>query len=170
MRHRGGRKRALAIRAPMKIAQKRNLRWSLDFDSGNFICGRRFRILCVVDDFSRECPALVADTSISGARVARELTTNIGQQVKPHMNVSDNGTELTSMAILRWSKERAWNCIARPLASQLRMLCESFNSKVRDECLTIGCSPRRPMHVRSRSNGSTIPTQRLCWTIRTVRC
>ena len=65
-------------------------RWSLDFVSDSFICGRRFRILCVVDDFSRECLALVADTSISGARVARELTTIIGQRGKPHMIVSDS--------------------------------------------------------------------------------
>ena len=106
VRRRGGRKRALGTRAPMTIPQGPNQRWSLDFVSDSFICGRRFRILCVVDDFSRECLALVADTSISGARVARELTTIIGQRGKPHMIVSDNGTELTSMAILRWSKER----------------------------------------------------------------
>ena len=106
VRRRSGRKRALGTRAPMTIPQGPNQRWSLDFVSDSFICGLRFRILCVVDDFSRECLALVADTSISGARVARELTAIIGQRGKPLMIVSDNGTELTSMAILRWSKER----------------------------------------------------------------
>ena len=106
VRRRGGRKRALGTRAPMTIPQGPNQRWSLDFVSECFVCGRRFRILCVVDDFSRECVGLIADTSISGARVARELTAIIGQRGKPHMIVSDNGTELTSMAILRWSKER----------------------------------------------------------------
>jgi len=64
------------------------------------------RILCVVDDFSRECLALVANTSISGARVTRELITIIGRRGKPLMIVSDNRTELTNMAILRWSNER----------------------------------------------------------------
>jgi putative transposase len=90
----------------MTIPQGPNLRLSLNFDSDSFVCGRRFRILCVVDDFSRECLALVADTSISGARVARELTTIIGRRGKPLMIVSANGIELTSMAILRWSKKR----------------------------------------------------------------
>jgi len=52
-----------------------NQRWSLDFDSDALMDGRRFRILCMVDDFSRECLGLVADTSLSGSRVARELDT-----------------------------------------------------------------------------------------------
>ena len=78
----------------------------MDFGSESFVCGRRFGILCVVDDFNRECVGLIADTSIWGARVARELTAIIGQRGKPHMIVSDNGTELASMAILRWSTER----------------------------------------------------------------
>jgi len=73
VRRRGGRKRALGIRAPMTMPQGPNQRWSLDFVSDAFACGRRFRILCVVDDFTRECLALVGDTSLSGARVAREL-------------------------------------------------------------------------------------------------
>ena len=61
VRRRGGLKRPLGTRAPMTIPQGPNQRWSLDFVSDSFICGRRFRILCVVDDFSRECLALVAD-------------------------------------------------------------------------------------------------------------
>jgi putative transposase len=80
---RGGRKRALGIRAPMRVPQGPNQRWSLYFVSDAFVCGRRFRILAVVDDFSRECLALVADTSLSGARVARELTALLGERGKP---------------------------------------------------------------------------------------
>lgn len=75
LRRRGGRKRALGTRAPMALPQGPNQRWSLDFVSDAFRCGRRFRILCVVDDFTRECLALVPDKSLSGARVARELVT-----------------------------------------------------------------------------------------------
>ena len=73
MRRRGSRKRALGTRAPMELAQAINQRWSLDFVSDTFADGRRFRILCIVDDFSRECLATVVDTSLSGVRVAREL-------------------------------------------------------------------------------------------------
>jgi putative transposase len=69
----------------------------------------------LVDDYSRECLALIADTSISGMRVARELDLAILERLaKPAMVVSDNGTELTSMAILRWSRDRdiEWHYIA----------------------------------------------------------
>ena len=105
VRRRGGRKRALGTRAPMTIPQGPNQRWSLDFVSDAFACGRRFRILCVVDDFTRECLALVADTSLSGARVARELDAVLAARGKPLTVVSDNGTELTSTSVLRWSQE-----------------------------------------------------------------
>jgi putative transposase len=107
VRRRGGRKRALGTRAPtMMMPQGPNQRWSLDFVSDAFACGRRFRILCVVDDFTRECLALVADTSLSGLRVARELDRVLAALGKPLTVVSDNGTELTSTSILRWSQER----------------------------------------------------------------
>ena len=91
----------------MAIPQGANQRWSLDFLSDAFADGRRFRILAVVDDFTRECLALVADTSLSGLRVVRELDALIIARGRPAMIVSDNGTELTSMAILRWSQETA---------------------------------------------------------------
>jgi len=106
VRRRGGRKRALGTRAPLALPQGPNQRWSLDFVADSFSDGRRFRILAVVDDFTRECLALVAGTPLSGARVARELDALIARRGKPRMVVSDNGTELTSMAILRWSQER----------------------------------------------------------------
>ena len=73
VRKRGGRKRAIGTRAPMTIPQGPNQRCSLDFVSDALADGRRFRILCVIDDFSRECVATVVDTSLSGHRVAREL-------------------------------------------------------------------------------------------------
>jgi putative transposase len=73
VRRRGGRKRALGTRAPMQLPQAINQRWSLDFVSDTLADGRRFRILCIVDDFSRECLATVVDTSLGGVRVVREL-------------------------------------------------------------------------------------------------
>jgi putative transposase len=136
VRRRGGRKRALGTRAPMTVPQEPNQRWSLDFVSDAFACGRRFRILAVVDDFSRECLALVPDTSLSGARVARELTILLGERGKPLLVVSDNGTEFTSSAMLRWSQERQveWHYIAPGKPTQ-NAFVESFNGRLRDECL-----------------------------------
>lgn len=136
VRRRGGRKRALGTRAPMVLPDGPNQRWSLDFVSDTLTCSRRFRILCVVDDYTRECLALVADTSLSGVRVARELTRLIGMRGKPHTVVSDNGTELTSSAILRWSQERRveWHYIA-PGKPMQNGFVESFNGRLRDECL-----------------------------------
>tara|TARA_B100000378_G_scaffold33285_3_gene24974 strand:+ start:41337 stop:41810 length:474 start_codon:yes stop_codon:yes gene_type:complete len=83
VRRRGGRKRALGTRAPMTIPQSGNQRWSLDFVSDAFACGRRFRIFAVVDDFTRECVRLIADILISGLRVARELDWAIAERHLP---------------------------------------------------------------------------------------
>lgn len=136
VRRRGGRKRALGTRAPMAIPQGPNQRWSLDFVSDALSDGRRFRILAVVDDFTRECLCLVADTSLTGLRVARELDAVIAVRGRPASCVSDNGTELTSMAILRWCQERGigWHYIA-PGKPQQNAFVESFNGRLRDELL-----------------------------------
>jgi putative transposase len=136
VRRRGGRKRALGTRAPIALPEGANQRWSLDFVSDSFTDGRRFRVLAVVDDFSRECLALVADTSLQGQRVARELDAIVARRGKPKTCVSDNGTELTSMAILRWSQERQvdWHYI-QPGKPQQNAFAESFIGRLRDECL-----------------------------------
>ncbi len=113
-----------------------NQRWSLDFVSDALTDGRRFRILAVVDDFSRENLVLVADTSLSGRRVARELNQIVAERGMPKTIVSDNGTEFTSMAILKWVQETGidWHYIA-PGKPQQNGFIESFNGKLRDECL-----------------------------------
>jgi putative transposase len=136
VRRRGGRKRALGTRAPIALPQGPNQRWSLDFLSDAFSDGRRFRILAIVDDFTRECLALVPDTSLPGLRVVRELNMVIAARGRPAMCVSDNGTELTGMAILRWSQETrvAWHYIA-PGKPQQNAFIESFNARLRDELL-----------------------------------
>jgi putative transposase len=136
VRRRGGRKRALGTRAPMTIPEGPNQRWSLDFLSDQLSDCRRFRILAVVDDFTRECLALVADTSLSGARLARELDLITAERGCPAMIVSDNGTEMTSMAILRWSQETrvAWHYIAPGKPTQNAFI-ESFIGRLRDELL-----------------------------------
>ena len=136
VRRRGGRKRALGTRAPMTIPQDRNLRWSIDFVADTLVSGRRFRILTLVDDFTRECLALVVDTSLTGLRVARELDRIAEQRRYPCMIVSDNGTELTSNAILAWQQQRGveWHYIA-PGKPMQNGFVESFNGRLRDECL-----------------------------------
>lgn len=136
VRRRGGRKRALGTRRPMAVPSALNQRWSLDFVADSFAEGRRFRILAVVDDFSRECLALVADTSIGGSRVIRELDVVIASRGRPATCVSDNGPELTSMAILRWTQETGidWHYIAPGKPTQ-NAFVESFNGRLRDELL-----------------------------------
>jgi putative transposase len=136
VRRRGGRKRAIGTRAPMAVPDRPNQRWSLDFASDTLADGRRFRILCVVDDFSRECLAVVADTSLSGKRVVRELDAIGARRGLPLTVVSDNGTELTGTAILGWSQQRAvaWHYIA-PGKPQQNAFAESFIGRLRDECL-----------------------------------
>jgi putative transposase len=136
VRRRIGRKRALGTRSPMALPQGQNQRWSLDFLSDTLTDGRRFRILAVVDDFTRECLTLVADTSLSGHRVVRELDAIIARRGMPSSIVSDNGTEFTSMAMLRWAQQAqvAWHYIAPGKPTQ-NAFVESFNGKLRDELL-----------------------------------
>ena len=136
VRRRGGRKRALGTRRPMLVPGRVNARWSLDFVSDALTDGRRFRVLAVVDDYSRECLALIADTSLSGLRVVRELDAIIRWRGRPTLMVSDNGTELTSMAVLRWCQETGveWHYIAPGKPTQ-NAFVESFNGRFRDECL-----------------------------------
>ena len=113
-----------------------NERWSLDFVSDCFTDGRRFRILAIVDDFTRESLALIPDTSLSGTRVARELDALIARRGRPKSCVSDNGTELTSVAILKWTQMSGvdWHYIA-PGKPQQNAFVESFIGRLRDECL-----------------------------------
>lgn len=136
VRKRGGRKRAMGTRSPMTLPDQPNQRWSLDFVSDALNNGRRFRVLTVVDDYTRECLALVADTSLSGERLSRELDRIGEHRGWPLMIVSDNGTEMTSNAILTWQEKRSvlWHYIA-PGKPQQNGFVESFNGRFRDECL-----------------------------------
>ncbi|MEO1200239.1 MAG: IS3 family transposase [Pseudomonadota bacterium] len=150
VRKRGGRKRALGTRTPMAVPQDPNQRWSLDFVSDTLIDGRRLRILCVIDDFSRECLATVVDNALSGHRVARELDAIAERRGYPLMVVSDNGTELTSNAMLKWQQDRGveWHYIA-PGKPMQNGFVESFNRRLRDECLNekLFCSYRHAREI-----------------------
>ncbi len=136
VRKRRARRRAVGTRAPILVEAAANARWSLDFVHDQLACGRRFRILNIVDDVTRECLAAIPDTSISGRRVACELTTLIERRGKPGMIVSDNGTEFTSNAMLAWAQDNriVWHFIA-PGKPMQNGFCEAFNGRMRDERL-----------------------------------
>jgi len=136
IRRRGGTKRALGTRKPMLMPDGPHQRWSLDLVSDALTDGRRFRILTVADDFSRENLVLVAHTSLSGQWVAPELDRVIAKSGMPKTIISDNSTEFTSMAILKWVQETGidGHYIA-PGKPQQKGFIESFNGKLRDECL-----------------------------------
>ncbi|MBZ6384041.1 IS3 family transposase [Sphingomonas sanguinis] len=136
VRRRKGRRRAVGARAPAPVPALPNQRWSLDFVHDQLVTGRRFRVLNIVDDVTRECIRAVVDTSISGRRVVRELADLIAERGRPKMIVSDNGTELTSNAVLAWSGDAGieWHYIAPGKPTQNGFV-ESFNGRMRDELL-----------------------------------
>jgi len=136
VRRRRSRKRALGTRRPILVPDRANQRWSLDFVSDAFEDGQRFRVLCIVDDCTREALATVVDRSLSGARLTRVLDDLIRRRGQPDMIVSDNGTEMTSHAVLRWCQDTSvgWHYIA-PGKPMQNAFVESFNGRLRDECL-----------------------------------
>jgi len=136
VRRRRGRRRAVGARAPAPVLALPNQRWSLDFVHDQLVTGRRFRVLNIVDDVTRECLRAVVDTSISGRRVVRELADLIAERGAPKMIVSDNGTELTSNAVLAWTGDAGveWHYIVPGKPTQNGFV-ESFNGRMRDELL-----------------------------------
>ncbi len=136
VRKRQARRKAVGTRAPILVEARPNARWSLDFVHDQFANGRRFRILNIVDDVTKQCLGAIPDTSISGRRVARELTAIVERRRKPGMIVSDHGTEFTCNAMLAWCRDVAidWHFIA-PGKSMQNGFVESFNGRMRDELL-----------------------------------
>ncbi len=124
---------------------------------------RRFPVLNVVDDVTRECLAEVPDTPISGRRVVRELAELIANRGKPGMIVSDNGTRLTSNAVLAWCGQIGveWHCIApgtpmqngfceSSIGRMCDLLCCGFVAVTTDRCVfsknpKTGFAPREPI-------------------------
>ncbi|WP_439360525.1 IS3 family transposase [Bradyrhizobium sp. DASA03007] len=136
VRKRRARRKAVGTRAPILVEARPNARWSLDFVHDQFANGRRFRILNIVDDVTKECLGAIPETSISGRRVARELTAIVQRRGKPGMIVSDHGTEFTCNAMLAWCKDAAvdWHFIT-PGKPMQNGFVESFNGRMRDELL-----------------------------------
>jgi putative transposase len=153
VRKRKARRRAIGTRTPIPVEAKANARWSLDFVHDQFARGRRFRILNIVDDVTRECLAAIPDTSISGKRVARELTTIIGVRGKPQMIVSDNGTEFTSNAMLGWAKDQGVDCTT----SRRENRCKTATSNPSTvECVT-SFSTKAYSSISTKPARSSVP-------------
>jgi putative transposase len=136
VRKRGRRRLALGRGNPAPIVSTMNERWSLDFVHDTLASGRRIRALTIVDDFTHESLAIEVDTSLSGDRVVRVLQMLGEIRGLPSTIVMDNGTELTSIAMLRWAADRRVRLhhIAPGKPTQNAFI-ESFNGKFRDECL-----------------------------------
>ena len=132
------RKKILRPRVPMPVPDTVNERWSMDFMSDQLASGRRFRILNVVDDFSRECVLQIVDFSISGQRLARELSRLGERRPLPRTIVCDNGPELTSKAMFFWSRETGVKLhFIQPGKPTQNAFIESFNGKFRAYCLDL---------------------------------
>lgn len=136
VKRRKGRKKAIGTRAPLPRPDSLNQVWSLDFISDALTDGRRFRLLAIMDQCSREVLSIAADTSMPGLRVVRELEALVHLRGKPKVIVSDNGPELTSRAVLIWAAQQQieWHYIA-PGKPQQNGFTESLNDKIRTECL-----------------------------------
>lgn len=132
------RKKLVRPRVPLAVPDRVNERWSMDFVSDQLANGRRFRVLNVVDDFSRECVLQVVDYSLSGERVARELNKLSEQRPLPRTIVCDNGPEFTSKALFFWSRQnRVKLHFIQPGKPTQNAFVESFNGKFRDYCLNL---------------------------------
>jgi len=130
------RKKLTRPRVPMQVPTAVNQRWSVDFVSDQLANGRRFRVLNVVDDYSRECVLQVVDFSISGHRLARELD-QLSRKL-PETIVCDNGPEFTSKAMFFWAKHRRVKLhFIQPGKPTQNAFVESFNGKFREYCLDL---------------------------------
>lgn len=136
MRKRRRRKVAAGSRIVMPTPQQANERWSMDFVADSIVTGRRFRALIIVDDYSRECPAIEVDTSIGGQRVVNVLERLAETRGLPEVLTMDNGPEFTGRALDEWACRRGITLnFIRPGRPIENAFAESFIGRLRDECL-----------------------------------
>ena len=130
------RKKLMRPRVPMLVPDAVNQRWSIDFVSDQLANGRRFRVLNVVDDYTRECVLQVVGFSISGQRVCREFDRL--SRALPKTIVCDNGPEFTSNAMFLWAKNAGVKLhFIQPGKPTQNAFVESFNGKFREYCLDL---------------------------------
>lgn len=133
---RGGRKKALGTRKVDHLVTGINQRWALDFVHDVLAPGRKIRLLTIMDTFTRECLRIVVDWSLGGKAVTEALDDLVQDRGVPGVITSDNGTEFTSNCVLSWCRARNvnWHYV-QPGKPQQNGSIESFNGKLRDECL-----------------------------------
>ncbi len=136
LRKRKRRKTAAQARVILPTPERPNERWSMDFVTDSIVTGRRFRALVVVDDYSRECPAIEVDTSLGGARVVNVLERLAETRGLPEVITTDNGPEFTGKVLDEWAYRRGVKLnFIRPGKPIENAFAESFIGKLRDECL-----------------------------------
>jgi len=136
LRKRKRRKAAAQTRVTLPAPKRPNERWSMDFATDSIVTGRRFRALVIVDDYSRECPAIEVDTSLGGARVVHVLERLAETRGLPEVITTDNGPEFTGKALDEWAYRRGVKLnFIRPGKPIENAFAESFIGKMRDECL-----------------------------------
>jgi putative transposase len=125
LRRKRRRKGAAGVRVVMPSPQRTNQRWSMDFVTDSIVTGRRFRALAIIDDYSRECPAIEVDTSLGGRRVVSVLEKLAETRGLPEVITMDNGPEFAGRALDEWAYRKGVKLT----------FAESFNGRLRDECL-----------------------------------
>lgn len=130
------RKRLVRPAPAEKLLSRPNQEWAMDFVADGLATGRGIRMLTVVDSYTRECPAIEVDTSLSSRRVTRVLDWVIGQRGTPEVIRCDNGPEFNSRHFLAWCEERGIRLLhIQPGRPMQNGHVESFNGRLRDECL-----------------------------------
>lgn len=136
LKRRKGRKRVAVVRIPHLVPTGPNQRWSMDFVHDRLADGRPFRVLTMLDEGTRESPALVVGRSLTARHVIAALDTLAATRGLPHTIAVDNGTEFTSQALDVWAEQRGIQLdFSRPGKPNDNACIESFNSRLRDECL-----------------------------------
>ena len=136
LRRKRRRKGTAGTRVIMPAPERPNQKWSMDFVSDSVVTGRRFRALAIVDDYSRECPAIEVDTSLGGARVVNVLERLAEMRGLPEVITVDNGPEFAGKVLDEWAYRKGVKLsFIRPGKPIENAFAESFNGRLRDECL-----------------------------------
>ena len=132
------RKHCVRLSTPLGVYTAANQEWALDFVHDVTASGRSIRVLNVVDAYTRESLAMEVDTSFAGLRVTRVLEQIIVERGVPRAIRCDNGPELTSRHFLAWALDRKIDLVhIQPGKPTQNAYVESFNSKLREECLRV---------------------------------
>jgi putative transposase len=136
LRKKKRRKTAAVARVILPAPTRSNERWSMDFVTDSIVTGRRFRALVIVDDYSRECPAIEVDTSLGGRRVVQVLERLHETRGLPEVITIDNGPEFAGKTLDEWAYQHGVKLnFIRPGKPIENAFAESFIGRLRDECL-----------------------------------